>query len=271
MNKPTIIIWEWQWWQSNIDNALQDRWYKTVLTNRNTHKFPAAIWPRDCFVDYNGVYLDSRNETKHPFGEGWNVLVGEDFALLSEESVCYEYDGPEEVQNALRSVLGSNKITAYVAPNWSNYRNKDFNNIDNSHLDLFILLCPKKKLLFWDTNYINTYYKDQTNMRKEIARISDILTNLLWLQCIEYNWSNDWIFPLNWLVLPWQSSEDTDLVVIDSASKKLNKILQNNGVDVITVDMPQKSYDKTCGKIRCQTNTIDDTVDSKQLDYLLHN
>ncbi|MEI7918989.1 MAG: hypothetical protein WCH65_01960 [bacterium] len=61
------------------------------------------------------------------------------------------------------------------------------------------------------------------------------------------------------------------MVVIDSASKKLSDILQNNDIEVITVDMPQHPHDKTFGKIRCQTNTIDNTVDKKQLEYLLHN
>lgn len=272
MNKPTIIIWEGQWWQDSIDKALQDHGYKTILTNRETHKFPAAIWPRDCFVNYNGVYLDSRNDTNHPFWEGWNVLVGENFALLSEESLLYEaYGGLEEVQNELFSVLGSKKTAAYVIPNWSDYRNIEFRNIDNSHIDLFMLLCPKKKLFLLDTNHVNTYYRDQTNMKKQIATIRDILTNFLWVQCIEYDWSNEWVFPLNWLVLPWQKSEDTDLVVIDSASKNLSYLLQDNGIEVISVDMPQHPYDKIAGKIRCQTNTIDDTVDETKLEYLLHN
>ena len=271
MNKPTIIIWEGQWWQNNINTVLQNHGYKTILTNHETHKFPAFAWPRDCFVNYNGIYLDSRSETDHPFWEWWNVLVGKNFALLSQESIRYDYSDLDEVQNALNEALDSNKITAYVLPNWHNHRNQSFRNIDNSHIDLFMLLCPKKELFLLDTNYINTYHKDPTNMKKEIAEIREILTDFLWLQCIEYDWSNEWIFPLNGLVLPWQNSENTDLVVIDSASKKLNHILQDNDIEVITVDMPQHPYDKTCGKIRCQTNTIDNTVDEAKIDYLLHN
>lgn len=271
MNKPTIIIWEGQWWQDNINKVLQEHGYKTILTNSATHQFPASIWPRDCFVNYNDIYLDSRSDTGHPFGEGWNVLVGENFALLWEDSIKYEYDDHEEVQNALHSILGWNKITAYVIPDLYNYRNTNFNNTDNSHIDPFMLLCPKKKLFLLDTNHINTYFRDQINLRKEIATIRDILTNVLWLKYIEYDWSNEGIFPLNSLVLPWEKFEDTDLVVIDSASKKLNHILEDNDIEVITVDMPQHPHDKTCGKIRCQTNTIDDRINGTKLDYLLHN
>ena len=272
MNKPTIIIWEGQWWQDTINKALQDHGYKTILTSRKTHKFPASAWPRDSFVNYNGVYLDSRNGTKHNFWEWWNVLVGDGVALLSVESVLYDYRDLKELQNALCSILGNDGTMAHVIPNLYKYRNMDYDNIDNSHIDPFMLLCPRKKLFLLDTNHIKTYYEGRENdIEDGLPMLRNIITNYAKLTYIEYDWKDEWTFPLNWLVLPWQKSEDTDLVVIDSTSKKLSHILQGNGIEVIAVDMPQLPYDETAGKIRCQTNVVDDTVDKEQLEYLLHN
>ena len=110
------------------------------------------------------------------------MLVGKDFALFSEETMSYEnyYQNCkdlEELQYELATALGNDKTTAYVVPNLYRYHDMKPHEANNSHIDLFMLLCPERKLFLLDTNHIKTYYKDQAGMREELATLRDIITN----------------------------------------------------------------------------------------------
>lgn len=270
MQSPTVIIWEGQWWQENINKALIEHGFKTVVINTGIYPKHARKRPRDCFVDYNGIYLDNRSETTHPFWEWWAVLVGKDFALLSEESIYCEYDDLKVLQDDFYDISLSRDLTPYVIPNLYNQRKMLYENIDTTHIDRFMLLCPQKELFLLDINHIRSCYDAGKKTIEQVTIIKNIITRKIGLTYIEYDWRDEWIFPLNCLVLPWMTSKDTDTVVVDAISKRLIALLESNQIDVIPVDMPQFSFNDTYGKICCQTNTVANSVDQGKIDYLLH-
>ena len=71
------------------------------------------------------------------------------------------------------------------------------------------------------------------------------------LKLIRYDGFQDGVwFPLNSLVLP---KGETDVVFVDDKALSLWKLLEQEGVEVVGVQMPQHEY--PAGKIHCQTNT----------------
>lgn len=234
---------------------------------RAGYKVESAVeqWPRDSWVYFNGKYIErgSMGADGNAFGDGGNVRVGKDFVIVSDNAVYYQditrklketflgvnFDDLMEKHNfvAKNYNLFSDLVSeygkeffesrVYVAPT-GYYQGK----MGQTHIDLFTLLLPKSKILIFDK-----FFGNDANLKNHYNLISEKEG----LKFIEYDGSKDGVwFPLNSLVLP---KNGNDVVVIDSASASLNKILNKKGIETLCVDMPQIKY--PAGKINCQTNT----------------
>ena len=231
------------------------------------YKVESAVeqWPRDTWVNFNGKYIErgSMGVDGNVFGDGGNVHVGKDFVIVSDNAVYYQ-DITRKLKERFPGVNFDDLLEKhkFVAENYnffsdliSNYGKQFFNSrvhlaptgyyqgkMGNTHIDLFTLLLPKSKILIFDK-----FFGNDANSKNHYNLISEKEN----LKFIEYDGSKDGVwFPLNSLVVP---KNGNDLVVIDSASVSLNKILNKNGIETICVDMPQIKY--PAGKINCQTNT----------------
>lgn len=211
-------------------------------------------WPRNEYVYFNGKYFFERNNEfesflkGNVFGNGGMVQTGDDFLIVSD--AAFKYDSFKnkvdakmlekdkeyyEESKKLISESGEKKYGSrvHVAPTWE----------ANGDIDMYTLLLPKSKILFYDKSFGNGANKDNGY---------NILAEKENLKFVELDGkkSEAW-YPLNSLVL---SRGENDLIVLDKNSKSLIKVLDREGIDFIPVDFPQRQY--PAGKINCQTNVF---------------
>lgn len=221
-------------------------------------------WPRDTWVHFNGKYIErgSIGTDGNVFGDGGNVHVGKDFVVVSDNAIYYK-DVSRKLKEAFPGVNFDNLVEKhnFVAKNYglfsdliSDYGKQFFESrihvaptgyyqgkMGNTHIDLFTLLLPKSKILIFDK-----FFGNDANLEKHYNKIAEKEN----LNFIEYDGAKDGVwFPLNSLVIPRNGK---DIVVIDSASVSLKKLLNKKGIDTLCVNMPQINY--PAGKINCQTN-----------------
>jgi hypothetical protein len=234
-NDLTVLVGKGAGGQENLIHAIQD-------LGINAESAGKCVWPRDDYVYFKGRYLTSHAGGEYnPWGEGGSFRIGEDFMLVSDYALWLEYPGsigPRDIWVASIEGFKKNYPQAnrfWVAP--TRFQNGDSG---CEHIDLFLLLCPKAKLLLLDTNYgeaINHPYYEEI-AEKEGLRI------------IKYDGSQDpSMFPLNGSVLPLG---DTDTILLDEKSNRLIGMLRDQGVNALGVPIP--FYEKTAGKVNCQTN-----------------
>ncbi len=231
--------------QDKIAESLKKKGYDVMNVNE--------AWPRNEFVYFNGkyVFMDGSDTNSNPFGNGGMVQKGKDFVLVSD-GVLYSFDkiydrkelekNPFKYKKAVEhlSDLAAEEFAsrAYVVPT-GNFSGKE----SNSDIDLFTLLLPDKKIMLFDKNFggIANNGKDYNAVAEKEG-----------FDFIDYDGRGDNVwYPLNASVL---KKGQEDLVVLDSNSKSLMRILDKKGVDFVPVDMPQKSH--VAGKLNCQTNTF---------------
>lgn len=239
--------------QKNIVEALRSSGFPVSTTGK--------MWPRDYYVYSNGKYIRSGSPGAidgNAFGEGGNILTGKDFLLVSDMACLHEHiseklqDKPtyRQIMEAITSEGEKNNlgVRIHVAPTGYFHGGKG-----HSHIDMFTLLLPKRRLLLLDTHY---------GKGAGSAREYDAIAEEEGLRLIRYDGLQDSVwYPLNALVLPTDKGET---VVVDNKSKSLVSLLQGEGVESIPVEMPQHSY--PAGKIRCQTNTYN--LKDNVVDYL---
>jgi len=193
------------------------------------------------------------------FGEGGKILTGTDFLLVSDMAYLHEHisenlsDKPtyEQIKEAIASEGKKHHPGAriHVAPTGYFHDGKGHN-----HIDMFCLLLPEQKLLLLDTHY---------GKGAGTATEYDAIAEAEGLNLIRFDGSRDGVwYPLNAFVLPG----DLSTVVVDSRSASLIRLLTEEGLDPIGVEMPQEN--SPAGKIRCQTNTYN-PKDDVVLDNLL--
>lgn len=239
--------------QRNIVKALREKGFSVKGAGNR-------MWPRDHFVYFNGKYVknDSPVIGGNAFGEGGKILTGNGFLLVSDMAHLHEpmckslLDKPtyNDIKEAIVAEGGKHYPEAriHVAPTGYFHGGKGDN-----HIDLFSLLLPEKKLLLLDT-----YYGKGAGNAREYNEIAEKER----LRLVRYDSSPDGVwYPLNSLVL---SSSNNETVVVDNKAKSLIRILKDEGISVIDVDMPQHSY--PAGKIRCQTNTYN--LEDNPEDYM---
>lgn len=232
--------------KDKINKALRDKGYFTKIVDEP--------WPRDKYVFFKNKYtlLGEESSSGNVFGDGGNVQLGKDFALVSDNAFYFDdinknidldrlskdkeyYDSSKEV--IIKKGEEEYNTRVHVAPTGYFFGNPSA----QGHIDLFTLLLPNSKILIFDK-----YFGGKANLNYDYNKISEKEG----LRFIEYDGSKEDVwFPLNSLVIPNFQSEK---VVIDSNAKTLNKILNKKGIQTILVDMPQKNY--PAGKINCQTN-----------------
>jgi len=221
------------------------------------------MWPRDHYVYFQGRYIASGSPGSidgNPFGEGGNVLTGSDFLLVSDSIYVNDHIArhlPEHptYEQIKKAILKEGEVhhpsaKIHVVPSGYFHGGKG-----HDHIDMFCLLLPRRKLLLLDT-----YYGKKAGKTREY----DVIAEAEGLTLIRYDGSQDKVwYPLNALVLP---TENSDVVVVDDRALSLIKLLQDNEVDTIEVEMPQHSFPG--GKINCQTN-IFNSKDNLDLENLL--
>jgi hypothetical protein len=243
-DKLSVIIGSGIGNQKEIANKISKNFdVKTVKT----------MWPRDSFVYFGGKYIkrDSPENIDgyNPFGEGGHILTGKDYLLISD--MVYNHDQiPKDSQNkpeykkVKKAIIDEGKkyypnARIHVAPSGYFNRGKGHN-----HIDMFCLLIQGRGLLL-----VDTYYGKCAGTSKEYDKIAEKEK----LKLIKYDGSKDKVWnPLNALVLP-ENKNSSPKVVVDNKAKSLIKLLKNEEVETIGVEMPQNSFPG--GKIRCQTNT----------------
>lgn len=227
--------------QKEIVEALQEKGIEVATT--------ATLWPRDHYVYINAGYVKSGSPgwlDGNAFGEGGNILVGEGFVFVSDMAYLHEHIAnrlPKKPSYAqIKTEITSEGERSYpdtrvhVVPTGYFHGGKG-----HSHIDMFALLLPAKRLLLLDT-----YYGEGAGRAIEY----DLIAEAEGLRLMRYDGSRDGVwYPLNSLVLPTKEGE---MAVVDDRAKSLIGLLQNAGVEVIGVKMPQ--IESPCGKIRCQTN-----------------
>lgn len=207
-------------------------------------------WPRDHYVYFNGKYVKSGSPgfiDGNAFGEGGNILTGEGFLLVSDmahikEKIAKSLPNKPNYEQIKEAIEAEGKVChpdtrIHVAPTGYFHGGKG-----HSHIDMFSLLLPNRKALVIDTHF-----------GKGAARAKeyDTIAEAERLRLIKYDGSQDGVwYPLNSLVLQKGSS---DIVFVDSKAVSLMRLLEQEGVKSIGIDMPQHEY--PAGKINCQTNT----------------
>jgi len=206
-----------------------------------------CAWPRDDYVYHSSrspPYLTSHSNGEYkPLGEGGNLQIGDGFILASDLALAQEFGW---FQTELESIHESSieafeesypNTRLWVAPT----NHQEMPGVGCEHLDLFVLLCPKSKLLLLDTNYGKAANHPAYDMIGEQEG----------LKIIRYDGSKDSaILPLNGFVLPTQNGADT--VLLDERSIGLISLLRDNDVNAVGVPMPYK--EDAPGKIGCQLN-----------------
>jgi len=239
--------------QRNIMEAIKNEGFQVKSAGNRQ-------WPRDHYVYHNGSYVKRGSANPYnwnPFGEGGNVRTGEDFLLVSDRA----YIGDEVKKQLgekidyirLKRVLEKEGEKHFpgtrirVAPTGYFHGGKG-----HEHIDMFTLLLPKNKILVLDT-----YFGKGAGRAKEY----DAITEAEDLKLIRYNGSQDRVwYPLNSLVL---SKNNSDIVFIDSKAISLMKLLEQEGIKAVGIDMPQHEY--PAGKINCQTNTYNSRDNIEEL------
>lgn len=211
----------------------------------------SRMWPRDHYVYFNGRYVKSGSPGAidgNAFGEGGNVLTGNGFLLVSDMAYLKEHifgslpgePTYEQIKEAIASEGRKyhSEARIHVAPTGYFHGGKG-----HSHIDMFSLLLPQRKILLLDT-----YHGKGAGKAKEY----DAIAEMEGLKLIRYDGSQDGVwYPLNSLVLP---TGDREVLVVDDKAKSLVSLLQDEGIKSISVEIPQHSF--PAGKIRCQTNTF---------------
>ncbi len=245
--------------QREIFTALSDAGF-------NTQSAGSRMWPRDHYVHFMDRYVKSGSAGSidgNAFGEGGNILTGTDFLLVSDMAYLHEHisnglpNKPtyKQIKEAISSegVKFHQEARIHVAPTGYFHGGKG-----HSHIDMFCLLLPEQKMLLLDTHY---------GKGAGSAREYDEIAEQEGLRLVRYDGSRDGVwYPLNALVLP--ANGDRSTVVIDGRSASLKRLLEEEGLRTIGVEMPHHS--NPSGKIRCQTNTYN-PKDNIVLDNLLEN
>ena len=230
--------------QKNIMEAVRNEGFQVRSAGNGRQ------WPRDHYVCHNGTYVrrgENMGPNWNPFGEGGNIRLGEDFLLVSDrvyvsdkmrsqlgEQVDYEKVKQVISQEGARQFPNTR---IHVAPTGYFHGGKG-----HEHIDMYTLLLPKKKVLILDTHFGKG--AGRATEYDEIAKEEQ-------LRLIKYDGSQDGVwYPLNSLVLEKGSS---DIVFADSKAVSLMRLLEQEGVKSVGIDMPQHEY--SAGKINCQTNT----------------
>jgi hypothetical protein len=226
--------------QREVKEALDEQGFEVKTTG--------VMWPQDHYVYFDGRYVRRRVADK--FGEGGYFRIGNDFLLVSD--FIYETYQVGELRHIHRDIpydkmkeiiaaeCKKYHLTArvHVAPSGYYHKGKG----RDSHLDTFTLLLPNRKILIVDTHFGNK--ASTTKEYDEIARIEK-------LELIRYDGSQDGVWnPLNASVLPGEDNQD--VVFVDDKSKSLIRLLEENGVKAVGVEMPQHEY--PAGKINCMVN-----------------
>ena len=233
--------------QENIVRALKKKGYNAIKVDEQ--------WPRDSYVQFNDNYV-FRGEAGingNIFGEGGNVQRGKDYILVSDNAYCFndikresDIKNHEEFEKTVKR-LGKKEHNSkiYVAPTGIDFSKEkvEFSKMGHGHIDMFTLLLPESKILFYDTHFGKG--ANQNKIYNEIAKNEG-------LEFIEFNGSKNGVwYPLNAAVL---SGKDSECVLLDSKARSLIEELVKRGIDVIPVEMPQNS--NPAGKLNCQTNTF---------------
>jgi hypothetical protein len=231
--------------QKEIMSAIQKEGFKVDCSYEQ--------WPRDTWVYFNDKYVlrGDIGVEGNVFGDGGNVLQGEDFLLVSDNAFMFQ-----NIRNKVKDKFGEINSKNYelakeiisedgekifgakvhVTPT-GYYHGKT----GQLHNDMVSLLLPKSKILLFDNFYGGNGNK--FGHYNEIAKKEN-------LEFINYDGGQDGVwYPLNSCVLPWPKNE---AVVVDSKASSLIKILKDMEIKIIPVDMPQHTY--PAGKINCQTN-----------------
>ncbi|HLC96567.1 MAG TPA: hypothetical protein VJH97_04550 [Candidatus Nanoarchaeia archaeon] len=235
--------------QRQILTALRDAEYDVVSTGR--------AWPRDHYVYFNGRYIKSGSPGSidgNPFGEGGNIVPGHGFLLVSDMVHLHKQVStpPQPTYSQIKeAILAEGRrqfpdTRIYVAPTGYFHGSKG-----HSHIDMFTLLLPVRRLLI-----VDTYFGKGAGTAREYDAIAEQEA----LRLIRFDGSADGVwYPLNGLVL------SGDITAVDRKAKSLIRLLADEGVPIIRVDMPQ--HEHPAGKINCQTNTFN--PDKISLDQLL--
>jgi hypothetical protein len=244
--------------QEKIAEALESKGYNVKRVDEQ--------WPRDSYVNFQGNYVLRGPEgvSGNVFGEGGNVQRGDGFLLVSDNAYLFnQIKDNVNIQDYLTSekkVIEEGKkyhnSRIHVAPTGIDFsKNKpDFSRMGHGHIDMFTLVLPKSKLLFYDTHFGKG--ANDTKKYNEIAEREG-------LELIEFDGKKDNVwYPLNAAVIP---SKEGETVLMDRHANSLIWELYDRGVKPILVDMPQ--VDSPAGKINCQTNTYQ-LKDSKLIDSI---
>lgn len=218
-----------------------------------------TMWPRDKYV-YFRRYVKSRLTGRggsNAFGIGGNILTGDNFLLVSDTAYLYnpnKLPKSPSYEQIKETIIADGRrqypeARIHIAPTGYYHGGKR-----HEHIDMYCLLIPERRLLLLDTHY-GWHARD--------AKGYDEIAEQERLRLVRYDGSIDNCWnPLNALNLPGN-------VVLDSGAKSLIKLLRDEGLRTIGVEMPQKPY--PAGKIRCQTNTynpndvdINDLFDSNR-------
>lgn len=228
--------------QKNIVEALSDAGLSVCTTD--------MMWPRDHYVSFQGNYLVSGSPgsiTGNPYGEGGKIITGENSVLVSDMAhvhvdVSKRISRPLTKENAYQVVKEEGEkyfsgAQVHVAPSGYFHNGKG-----HSHIDMFTLLLPKRKVFFLDTHFAKG---------AGTAREYDEIAEQEGWKLIRYDGKQDDVwYPLNAFTC---TREDTDIALIDKKAKSLATLLMDKGVKVLETEMPQHQH--PMGKIRCQTNT----------------
>lgn len=227
--------------QKSIVNALRENGFEV--------KSIPQMWLRDHYVHFGDKYVISGSPgfiDGNAYGEGGNILTGNDFLLVTDMAYLHEPMNDrlskDSTHGQILDVIAQEGKVHYpsarihIAPSGYFHGGKG-----HSHIDMFSLLLPKQRILLLDTHYGKGAGR---------AEEYDTIAEAEGLKLIRYNGSQDGVwYPLNSLVL---SSTHSDVAVVDDKAVSLVRLLQSEGVQTISVEMPQHSY--PAGKIRCQTN-----------------
>ncbi len=241
--------------QRNIAEALESNGFRTTGVKQ--------LWPRDHYVHSNEEYVKNNSPgfiDGNPFAEGGNILLGDGFLLVSDLAYMREQILKQLPQKITRKQIPEieqvlklegqkhfPRTRIYIAPTGYFHGGKG-----HSHIDMFSLLCPRKKLLILDTFY---------GKGAGTAREYDSIADKEGLRLLRYDGSQDGVwYPLNSLVL---DVDKRDVVAVDDRAVSLIRLLDREGIRTISTKMPQHPF--PAGKVRCQTNTYNIGTDTKTL------
>ena len=215
----------------------------------------AEDWPRDVYVFHNNKIISNDWNVPYNFlGDGGNIQVSDDFVLISDtalidQNLNEEFKGKGDLKNLiLQKAEKEFESKVYLSP--TDFESK---NSASPHIDLYTLLLPNSKILMFD----NKFGKD-ANKNFEYNKIAEENE----FKFFEYDSGKDDVwYGLNSLVL---KKGEKDIVVLESQSKNLIKLLNQNNVETIPIEMLQSLY--PAGRIHCQTNTFK-REDQKKIDY----